>query len=248
MRQRALVPALAGVLCGVILAFQAHPTAAQEGWRGARSEHYVLAGSADEDEIREVAARLEGFRAVVLRLFTGARYRALPPTTVLVLDDEDELRPFDLDDEGDGYFFAGPLDNYIVLVPESRRRKPFPAIFHDYFHAIAAENLPNAPLWLVEGLAEYYSTVEWSSEGTHVLMGNPINSHIRIARDEDKRLSFEAPVRGRSKFARIRGDGPEPNVLRPVLGFRSFSHDPRRRTGRAERRPFRTSDGVRYFV
>ena len=192
MRQRSLVPALAGVLAGVVLAFQAHPAVAQEGWRGARSEHYTLAGSADEDEIREVAARLEGFRAVVLRLFTGSRYRALPPTTVLVLDDKDELRPFDLDDEGDGYFFAGPLDNYIVLVPESRRRKPFPAIFHDYFHAIAAENLPNAPLWLVEGLAEYYSTVEWSSEGTHVLMGNPINSHIRIARDEDKRLSFEA--------------------------------------------------------
>ncbi len=191
MRQRSLVPTMAGVLVGLVLGFHAHTVAAQEGWRGVRSEHYILAGSADEDEIQEVAARLEGFRAVVLRLFAGARYRSLPPTTVLILDDEDELRPFGGTGDGDGYFFPGPLDNYIVLVPETRRRKPFPSIFHDYFHAIAEENLPNAPLWLIEGLAEYYSTVDWSSEGTHVLMGSPINSHIRLARDEDKRLSFE---------------------------------------------------------
>jgi Flp pilus assembly protein TadD len=180
------------VLTGLILAVGSHPAAAQEGWRAARSDHFVLAGSADEDEIREVAARLEGFRAVVLRLFAGTRYRSLPPTTVVVLDDEDELKPFDPGGDRDGYFFPGPLDNYIVLVPETRRRKPFPSIFHDYFHAIAAENLPNAPLWLIEGLAEYYSTVDWSSERTHVLMGSPINSHVRLARDEDERLSFEA--------------------------------------------------------
>ena len=185
---RALSISLLGALA---FGFPASPIQAQVGWLGARSERYTLAGSADARDLQLTAARLEGFRTAVLRMFQGARYRSLPPTTVLVLDDERELQGLGLGDDLDGFFFPSESDNFILLTPETRRNRPFVAIFHDYLHAIAAENLPNAPLWLVEGLAEYYSTFEWSEDRTQILIGRPINSHIRLVRDEDDRLSLE---------------------------------------------------------
>ena len=179
------------VLGALAFGFPASPLQAQDGWLGARSERYTMAGSADARDLQLTAARLEGFRTAVLRMFQGARYRSLPPTTVLVLDDERELRGLGLGDDLDGFFFPSESDNFILLTPETRRNQPFVPIFHHYFHAIAAENLPNAPLWLVEGLAEYYSTFEWSEDRTQILIGRPINSHIRLVRDEDDRLSLE---------------------------------------------------------
>ena len=185
---RALSISVAGALA---LGFPASPFQAQDGWLGARSDRYTMAGSADARDLQLTAARLEGFRTAVLRMFRGARYRSLPPTTVLVLDDERELRGLELGADLDGFFFSSESDNFILLTPETRRNRPFVPIFHDYLHAIAAENLPNAPLWLVEGLAEYYSTFEWSEDHTQILIGRPINSHIRLVRDEDDRLSLE---------------------------------------------------------
>ena len=181
-------------LAAVALGFLTPPLLAQDGWLGARSERYTLAGSADARDLQLTAARLEAFRTAVLRIFQGARYRSLPPTTVLVLDDPREVRQLEVGNDLDGYFLRGETDNFVLLSTETRRNQPFVPIFHDYFHAIAGENLPNAPLWLLEGLAEYYSTVQWSEDRTQILIGRPINSHIRLVRDEDDRLSLEELV------------------------------------------------------
>ena len=181
---------LVGVVAVCLLGLNALTAEAQTNWRGMRSENYRFVGDADEEDFREIAARLEGFYAAVLQFFRGGRFRPPSPTTVIVLEDDDELRDLGLT-ENDGYFFADSLNNYIVLAPETRSRRPFEKILHDYFHAIARENIPNVPLWLVEGLADFYRTVEWSSEEEELQLGLSLDAYVGLVRDDRSRISFE---------------------------------------------------------
>ena len=176
---------------GVLLGLNPCLSYAQAFWREARSEHYSLVGNTNEDVLKEVAIRLEGFRVAVLRVFDQTQYRSLEPTTVFLFQDRQEWKGLGIDDELDGHFLPGRLNNFIVLIPETKRTNPFIPIFHDYFHAIVNENIPNIPLWLLEGLAEFYSTLEWSEDNSQLLIGRPINPHVRLVRDNRTRLRFD---------------------------------------------------------
>ena len=39
------------------------------------------------------------------------------------------------------------------------------AVFHEYAHVVIANTTRNLPMWLSEGLAEYYSTYELGKNG-----------------------------------------------------------------------------------
>ena len=206
---------LLGGLFGVFLAFNPCLSYSQASWNEARSEHYFLVGNTNENVLKAVAIRLEGFRVAALRLFDRTQYRMLEPTNVFVFQDRNELKGLGIDHELDGYFLAGHLNNFMVLVHETKRNQPFIPIFHDYFHAIVEENLPNMPLWLLEGLAEFYSTLEWSVDNSQLLIGRPINSHVRLVRDKRIRLGFDElfAIDRNSRYYderdRDRGDMPE---------------------------------------
>jgi tetratricopeptide (TPR) repeat protein len=175
------------ILTIVLVGSNGTPAQAQD-WLGARSQHYRLLGTADDDELQEVGARLEAFYAAINSLFSGQQFRRPAPTTVIVLDDDDDVAALGIAPEADGYFRAGRNENFIILSPQSRSRNPFGPILHDYFHAIAAENLPDLPVWIREGLAEFYSTIQLDDE--LLMIGNHIEGHVRLTRDDDDRLPY----------------------------------------------------------
>ncbi len=176
------------ILIIVLIGSGAHPALAQD-WLGARSQHYRLVGTADDDDLKEIGARLEGFYAAINTLFSGQQFRRPAATTVIVLKDDDDVEALGMTPEADGYFLSGRNENFIILSPESRRRKPFGPILHDYFHAIADENLPDLPIWIREGLAEFYSTIKFDDD--LLTIGNNIDGHVRLARDDDDRLPYQ---------------------------------------------------------
>ena len=177
-----------GILTGILIALNASASLAQD-WLGARSQHYRILGTADDDDLLEVGVRLEAFYTAVNTLFRGQQFRRPAPTTVIVLDDDDDVEELGLTPEADGYFLAGRNENFIILSPESRSRKPFEPILHDFFLAIAADNLPDVPVWMREGLAQFYSTIDLDDEV--LVMGNHIEPYVRLVRDEDDRLPYE---------------------------------------------------------
>ena len=187
MRSRRTGSPILGILIIALIALNASPAVAQD-WISASSQHYRLIGTADDDDLQEIGARLEGFYTAMATLFRGQQFRPPPATTIIVLDDDDDVEELGLTPLADGYFFAGASENYIILSPESRSRKPFEPILHDFFHSIARENLPDLPVWMVEGLAEFYSTIGFDDD--QLTIGAPIETHIRLVRDEDDRLPF----------------------------------------------------------
>lgn len=187
MRRVSILLRSIGILTGILIGFNDSTTFAQD-WLGARSQHYRILGTADDDDLLEIGVRLECFYLAINTLFRGQDFRSPPPTTVIILDDDDDVEELGLTPQADGYFLEGMNENFIILSPESRRRKPFEPILRDFFRAIAEENLPEVPAWLREGLAEFYSTIELDDE--LLVLGSPIEEHIRRVRDDDERLPY----------------------------------------------------------
>jgi hypothetical protein len=174
---------LAASLCFLILAPSGHTGASKDVWTRVRSRNFVLVGSASEKEIRQVALRLEQFREASARLFIKANISSPVPTTVVVFKSDAAYHPFQPNPNTAGYFQSGSDVNYITLTTETRsEQSPFGVIFHEFTHLLVNNTWGNVPVWLNEGLAEYYSTFAIRDD-QRVVLGRPIAAHVALLRD-----------------------------------------------------------------
>src|SRR4028118_301076 len=176
------------LIIAVALALLAAPAsvAAKETWTSVRSQNFHLVGNASEKEVRQVAMRLEQFRLAFSRIFKRARLHDSVPTTVVVFKDEGSYKPFN-PSRAAGYFQAGEDVNYITLTAQARSAadNPYAVIFHEYVHLLVKNNVsPNAPAWVNEGLAEFYSNLEVVKDGQAADIGKPISDHIYYLREQ----------------------------------------------------------------
>ncbi|HET7287828.1 MAG TPA: tetratricopeptide repeat protein, partial [Pyrinomonadaceae bacterium] len=82
-----------------------------------------------------------------------------------------------------GYFLPGDDVNYIAISLDPGDRDPYSTAFHEYVHLHLRDNVPNAPLWLNEGLAELYGSLQFS--GNDAILGAPLVPYIRILRENE---------------------------------------------------------------
>ena len=71
--------------------------------------------------------------------------------------------------------------NYIVMAM-GRRAYTYRVIFHEYTHLLVNQNIHRLPLWLNEGLAEFYSTFDGSEDDARLIIGRPIPEHVNLLR------------------------------------------------------------------
>ncbi len=98
------------------------------------------------------------------------------PVRIVALSSREEYSPFRLSPAAFGSFVHTRFYNYIVLQdikPEHR-----PAAVHEYMHLLFRQAHLALPLWLEEGLADYYSSFE--SDETQVQVGGVLPSRMRI--------------------------------------------------------------------
>ena len=81
-----------------------------------------------------------------------------------------------------GFFQPGEDVNYIAMSLDPSERDPFSIAFHEYVHLHLRDNIPNVPLWLNEGLAEFYGSLEFS--GGEAILGAPL-VYIRLLRSAE---------------------------------------------------------------
>ncbi len=173
---------LVSVLCLLLLTATFNPVAAKETWTSVRSKNFTLIGNGSEKEIRQVATKLEQFREVFTHLFKGMNFEGTAPTTVVVFKSDSSFRPFK-PGNAVGYFQAGQDVNYIALTTElNGEQNPYTVIFHEYTHLLIKNTIGSAPVWLNEGLAEYYSTFNISND-QKIVLGSPIANHVYLLRE-----------------------------------------------------------------
>ena len=163
------------------------PASAAAEWRSLRSEHFQLIGNASARELRDVALRFEQFRDIVTRLDSNQPIEKDDGSlvTILVFRDTKSFEPFmpRVDDRrlpAAGMFVAGPDATYIA-VRLNNADESFREVFHEYSHLLLRRAFPDAPLWLDEGLAEYYSTLRITGSRS-ALLGYPILAHVSLLR------------------------------------------------------------------
>jgi tetratricopeptide (TPR) repeat protein len=198
--QQAKLPALSlstvTRLCGtavVALFITAIAHAAGRPWTLIRSEHVTLIGQQPPKTLQRIAVELEQFRAVLGGLIQNAQ-RPLPlPTHVYVFDTRKELQPFLPVRNGraaslGGYFHHDGDVNDIALALEGYDESAA-IVFHEYTHLLVRNAARSIPVWLNEGLAEYYSTYALESRGTRAHIGRPIAHHVELLREHFMPLS-----------------------------------------------------------
>ncbi len=159
----------------------------RDTWRSVRTNNMFVIGNADPEKLRQVAAWLEFFHRSFARLISRNVIDSSVPTTVIVFRDEASFRPFKPIYQGramnvSGFFQPGNDVNYIAISLDSYDRDPFGTAFHEYVHLHLKDNIPGAPLWLNEGLAELYGSLQFS--GNDALLGAPIYPYIQLLRGE----------------------------------------------------------------
>ena len=179
VRIRTIILALALLALALI----SHSTIqAKDTWTSVRTKNFTLIGNAGEKDIRKVATRLEQFRDVFTRLFTGARFETPVPTTVIVFKSMSSYKPFNFGNNA-GYFQKGEDVNYITLTTELSAQNPYSVIYHEYTHLLVDNTTGNVPAWFNEGLAEYYSSFD-IEEDRKAHLGELIPYHLEELRSE----------------------------------------------------------------
>jgi tetratricopeptide (TPR) repeat protein len=159
-----------------------------DNWRSVRTNNLLVIGNADPENLRQVAVWLEFFHTAFARLVSRPVLDSTVPTTVIVFRDEASFLPFKPLYQGKpanvaGYFQPGEDVNYIAISLDGGGRDPYATAFHEYVHLHLRDSVPGIPLWLNEGLAEFYGSLQFSSG--QALLGAPISSYIRLLRNRE---------------------------------------------------------------
>ncbi|MGI8734201.1 MAG: tetratricopeptide repeat protein [Pyrinomonadaceae bacterium] len=161
---------------------------AKGAWRSVRTNNLFVIGNADAETLQQVAVWLEFFHGAFARLVSRSVFDSSAPTTVIVFRDDASFIPFkplyqSRPANVSGYFQSGEDVNYIAISLDPGERVPYETAFHEYVHLHLKDNLPSAPLWLNEGMAELYGSLQFSRG--EALLGAPIFPYVHVLRSQE---------------------------------------------------------------
>jgi tetratricopeptide (TPR) repeat protein len=142
----------------------------------------VFTDSRERDAVN-LLLNLEQFRRSVGQVI-GQDYPISVPIDVYLFRDEASYRPFWPIIGGNkvrvgGYFLSGMPKGRITLQRTWSGDQTTRVVFHEYTHHLTRDF--EWPLWLHEGVAEYFSTFRLVRDG--VRLGSPIGEHIQLLRE-----------------------------------------------------------------
>jgi Tfp pilus assembly protein PilF len=179
---RALISAL------LLLATTTVHAASTPQWTEVRSPHFVILTDSNEKQGRKLAGQFERMRSLFQTVLPYAAGDAGLPITVLALKDRkgfQALVPASYLGKGqiqlDGFFLRTSDRNYILLRLDAENDHPFSVVYHEYTHFILRK-AEWIPLWLNEGLAEFYQNTDILEKGVH--LGQPNSDDILYLRQQ----------------------------------------------------------------
>jgi len=158
----------AWVACVLSSLFVAKPAAGADTrqWVLARSPGFIVVSDAGEKKAREVAHQFEQVRALFREILQA---RVDPGRLVIIFAVKDEaglreLLPGYWERDGGvrpaGVFVAGEAKHLVALRLDAGYEDSFHVPYHEYTHLLTRLNVRWLPVWLDEGLAEFYASSE----------------------------------------------------------------------------------------
>ena len=154
--------------CLALLVSLAAPAAERTNeWLQVTSPHFLVISNSAEPDARRTARQFERMRAAFQKIFPEANLETPTPMTVLAVEDRENLvalEPPAYIGSGKitlaGLFVRAPEKTFILIHNNSPGLHPYAAVYHEYTHFVMNRTGEWMPLWLNEGLAEYYQNTE----------------------------------------------------------------------------------------
>ena len=162
------------------------PAAAGDEWIELRTPSFVTITNAGERKGREIALGFERFRSAMQMLRPQGIQQAPVPTLILVFKSDNSFDAYKPRPELGGartlgLFQHSSFGNFILVNGYPARGSAMPVVYHEYAHSVAHATFAELPVWLDEGMAEFYSTFE--VERGELLVGKPVTEHVRTLRE-----------------------------------------------------------------
>ena len=177
------------ILIFVMVTLRVGGLSAESEWIQVRSPHFTLVSNAGVEAASEAALRFEQIREAFRQALPAAKTDPGQPIVILAVKDEESLRELlpqywerSNSLKPAGVFLAGPERHYVALRLDVRGSTPYRTLYHEYFHLLLRINHPRVPLWLSEGLAEFYAHTRISEDG--IAVGLPSQAHVSRLRSE----------------------------------------------------------------
>ncbi|HEV2213815.1 MAG TPA: DUF1570 domain-containing protein, partial [Terracidiphilus sp.] len=183
MRKTWLCVALLG------LAFARSADAAEKPWVQVSSANFEVETDAGERQARQLLEQFERMRWVFRTLFP--QVHADPPEPILVIavrnsKEFQDYEPADYEGRGKmklaGYFEQSAQRNFILLRLDAEDEHPYTTVYHEYTHFQFRHISSRMPVWLNEGLAEFFQNTV--IEPKYVQLGMPSVDDILYLRQQ----------------------------------------------------------------
>jgi tetratricopeptide (TPR) repeat protein len=139
-----------------------------------KSPHFTVISNGTEKQAREVAVGFEQIHQIFAVTFSGLRTDSGAETIVIAPKDLDtfkRLMPHRKNIEMiAGEFYKGWEKDHVIVrldIPDENRN----IVYHEYVHKLLHLNFTRIPVWLDEGMAEFYGNTWMRSDG--IFIGAP---------------------------------------------------------------------------
>jgi tetratricopeptide (TPR) repeat protein len=147
---------------------------ADQTWTEIRSPHFRVITDGSAKDGRQVANEFEQMRYVFSKTFNNAAIEAGAPLTIVAARDEGTFRaiaPSLWKSSGDniaGVFFRGWERQFALIRLDTWGDANAVVVYHEYTHSILHANAHWLPIWLDEGLAEFYAYTRFQKDLIYV--------------------------------------------------------------------------------
>src|SRR3954452_8935587 len=163
----------------VCSALMSSPLQAAQRWTSLTTPHFEMYTN---NGVGSGTKALETFERVRSFFLDNSPSKHAPdtPVRIIAFKSEREFEPYRPNDGAFAYYQRSRKRDYIVmqdLSPEHYR-----AAVHEYTHLIVEHSGLKLPIWLNEGLADLYSSME--PKGNQTMVGRPIEGHLIVLGNE----------------------------------------------------------------
>jgi Tfp pilus assembly protein PilF len=141
-------------------------------WTEIQSPHFTVISNASPKQARRAARSLEQFRQLIRTAMPRLKADPPAPLKVFALKDGKSLksilpiRPENGAVEPSGLFMKSAETQFVALRLDVPEEQAYRTIYHEYVHMVTRLNFQRMPLWLAEGLADFYATATLSDKGS----------------------------------------------------------------------------------
>jgi tetratricopeptide (TPR) repeat protein len=152
--------------------------ASEHPWSRLDSPSFTFFSNAGAATTLRYARELETFRSFVARTLGDGAVASPLPTQVYLFADSRGFADFSLGEQNVGWFTSTRQANMIAVDTSSPGGTE--VAYHEYVHFVVENSTPAVPLWLNEGLAEFYSSLRIVARGLEI--GHPLERHVDFLR------------------------------------------------------------------